>query len=173
MPSSSITQTAITYSHRDAGRSKNLGVPIVIGGHILPSPFWDRVNWSAKTWMGNCPPCPLISYAPVSSFITYRYICSTSLQFNIVFWSAVRIMSFSVRHTGRMLDLHLKKDALLLDHFTLCFVLFIQHPIKNRKNDHYMNDFCCWRLMARLFLCPPTKGTWRLRSWVCGHTQSI
>ena len=23
-----------------------------------------RVNWSAKTWMGNCPPCPPISYVP-------------------------------------------------------------------------------------------------------------
>ena len=25
---------------------------------------WIRINWSAKTWMGNCLPCPSISYAP-------------------------------------------------------------------------------------------------------------
>ena len=25
---------------------------------------WDRVNWSAKTWMGNCQPSPPISYVP-------------------------------------------------------------------------------------------------------------
>ena len=34
-----------------------------MGGIICPSD-WYRVNWSAKTWMGNCPPSPPISNAP-------------------------------------------------------------------------------------------------------------
>ena len=33
---------------RDARRWENLVVPAVIGGHNLPSPGWNRVNWTAK-----------------------------------------------------------------------------------------------------------------------------
>ena len=34
-----------------------------VGAQSAPS-FWDRVNWSSKTWVGNCPPYPPISYVP-------------------------------------------------------------------------------------------------------------
>ena len=57
-------QVSLTFS-RDVVSYLNLGGSTV-GAQSAPS-GWDRVNWSAKTWVGNCPPCPPISYAPVSS----------------------------------------------------------------------------------------------------------
>ena len=35
--------------YRAVGRSENLGVSVLFGGHLNP-PGWDRVNWSAKIW---------------------------------------------------------------------------------------------------------------------------
>ena len=50
----------------DAGRWKNLGGPVVMGEHNLPSP-WNRVNWSAKYWGARvtlAPPIPAWPVAP-------------------------------------------------------------------------------------------------------------
>ena len=54
----------------DTGRWKTLGVPVVIGGDSLPSPGWNRVNWSAKYW----PVAPLATPVPASLRIV---TCST------------------------------------------------------------------------------------------------
>ena len=43
----------------------DVGSYLKLGG-AQPAPSgWNRVGWSAKTWVGNCPPCPPISYVPV------------------------------------------------------------------------------------------------------------
>ena len=34
----------------ETGSWKNLGVLVVIGGHNLPSPSWNKVIWSTKNW---------------------------------------------------------------------------------------------------------------------------
>ena len=39
---------------RDARRWENLVVLAVIGGHILHSSGWNRVNWTAKNWGCQC-----------------------------------------------------------------------------------------------------------------------
>ena len=37
-------------------------------------PLWlIRINWSAKTWVGNCPTSPPISYVPASCIDTFDY----------------------------------------------------------------------------------------------------
>ena len=41
-----------------------LGGQAVMGGAQSAPSGWDRINWSAKTLVGNCPPCPSISYGP-------------------------------------------------------------------------------------------------------------
>ena len=38
------------------------------------------VNWSTKTWMGNCPPCPPISYVPG------KMISNNTIVSNLFFW---------------------------------------------------------------------------------------
>ena len=43
---------------------------VVIGGHNLPSPGWNRGNWSAKYWGGQWPPWP------PCPFPRFRHHCS-------------------------------------------------------------------------------------------------
>ena len=40
------------------GRSENPGGAHSTGWGIMCPPGWDRVNWSAKDWVGTCPPGP-------------------------------------------------------------------------------------------------------------------
>ena len=54
---------------------KTGGQVVMWGAQSIPS-GWDRVNWSAKTWVGNCPSCPPISYVPA-----WLTICCSNLLF--------------------------------------------------------------------------------------------
>ena len=48
----------IWIESRDAGRRENLGVPVVICGHNLSSPGWNKVIWSTKIRAPLAPPVP-------------------------------------------------------------------------------------------------------------------
>ena len=52
-------------NHSDVGSYLKLVGQVVmcvcVGGAQSAPSGWDRFNWSAKTWVGNCPP---ISYVP-------------------------------------------------------------------------------------------------------------
>ena len=77
---------------RDVGSYLKLGEQVVMWrAHSSPS-SWDRVNWSAKTWVGNCSSCPPISY--VLSVVCYLPAISTDsyktllnrLASSILYW---------------------------------------------------------------------------------------
>jgi len=55
---------------RDVGSYWKLGGQVVMWG----------VNWSAKTWVGKCPPCPPISYVPG------KMISNNTIVTNLFFW---------------------------------------------------------------------------------------
>ena len=55
---------------RDVGSYWKLGGQVVMWG----------VNWSAKTWVGKCPPCPPISYVPG------KMISNNTIVSNLFFW---------------------------------------------------------------------------------------
>ena len=50
--------------NRDIGSYLKLCGQVVMWVAQSTPSGWDRVNWSAKIWMGNYPPCPHISYVP-------------------------------------------------------------------------------------------------------------
>ena len=80
----------------DAGRWKTLGGPVVIGGDNLPSPGWNRVNWSAPL----APPVPATLDCQIHNNeikeCCYRLICvSINRQFSKRFPSKKKIFTFN------------------------------------------------------------------------------
>ena len=66
-----LSKNANYWYCSDAGSWNFFGVPVVIGGHNLPSPDWNRINWSAKYW-GGPPPVPASLYWYCNIYVTNR-----------------------------------------------------------------------------------------------------
>ena len=49
-------------------KGKKFGGPVVMGEHNLPSPGWNRVNWSAKYWGARVPPAPVPAWPVAPRF---------------------------------------------------------------------------------------------------------
>ena len=92
-----------TISIRGVGSYLKLGGQVVICGTQSVPSGWDMVNWSVKTWVGNCPPCPFISYTPVSMHCTTTYVHCTYVQSRYVDYWKRQMKNFPVTHPPYLL----------------------------------------------------------------------
>ena len=80
----------------DAVRWKKLGVPVVIGGDNLPSPGWNRVNWSAKNWReSQWPPwSPFFGITDLNYSELSNKLAANLIRFEKIFTSLYMIYQF-------------------------------------------------------------------------------
>ena len=53
------------YKYRGVSSFQDLGGQVVHNAVCAPPPLPGGAFYAAKIWVGNCPPCPPATYAPV------------------------------------------------------------------------------------------------------------
>ena len=86
----------------DAGRRKNLGRPVVIGGNNMPSPSWNRVNWLPNIG-GSVPPSSQYRHHCWSNQDIWA-LYSTHASYHDTFWQLIYAILEGVRCIKKISD---------------------------------------------------------------------